>query len=974
MKDFIGINTRSSDNLRYIEQFGFIREYHEWSDDTGFDSDNTPNCPQNPLRFNPSNSQAAMIDLDHFYERLSGRVSPCLKWLAPEMRGLETYNPVVQEQKPICGQLSTIDQELPESYLDYTRWASIYAARYGSNDVCAYPGSAYGALINNWVIDKDQNGAGISGLGRLKYLELGNEPDKWWYDSEFRNKPYALWQMMPEQYATLLHAAYDGAGKSAGFSLPGAQSSFLGVKNADPDIKVVMGGLSNFRGRYIVQMLDRAYALRSANPEAKAKLPFDVFNIHHYLSNTGKVGAAYIDDNALWNTYDYLGLNSTGISPEQGQLRQLYIRFFERLFSEIGNDSIRDELSAKEFWLTEFGYDTNNNSPIRAKLSQGSQSFFTTQAQWLARTYLELSAVEYAYKDQKIVLSKAAAFDLRDMGDAGEGDLYNPNGWLYTHCGLLSFDFRPKRSWYFVQTLIDVLGETRFEKDINTDGLFQFDDGGQSPRIYYYKGESDRRVLAIWSPTASKISGKHLKIPVDALLNRIGEQDLNTLDSFTVIDIQPFSTHGHRKGYYVADGNIFLDDASSAVSETPLFVVLGKKPDDPVITAPLSGIPVVESYCNGISLRWETSGKPDGHWKVLYALKSNLPAAADCGEYQNFDLLGSGYVHFYTDDLKADRKRLLVEGLTANTEYVIFMVYVNADGIPARYPVVICASTNSSTPCVINPCITVEAGGKCGQSQADYCKLAIENSGFAYNGNCPSASSTGCISGNPQAVIGCNTYQMSGGCGASFQYPKSQLWSTCNNPEITVIFNHPVELDAIRFYHHSMLEPIDIYYATCDQPEERKYLTTFSPMKCNQWVSITNNLPADAVKKLFFHKVFAFGKSQSPEISIGKLHFCGTELSECAEKPGARSGMSTMPAEFQVFPNPTSGNFRLRWENSGYEQFLVFDAGGGLQRQYQVPKGSHSYEGALFDLPAGMYIFRLTGPERPPLQKRIILQ
>ncbi len=972
MKNFIGINTRSSDDLAYIRKFDFVREYHEWSDDTGFDQDGIPNCPQNLLSFSPSNSEAAVIDLDDFYRQLSGRVSPVMKWLAPEMRGLKWYDPTLQEQKPLCGNIGSLNQDLPESYIDYTSWVSVFTARYGGNDVCATPGNPYCNLINGRVIDKDILGASRSGLANLQYIELGNEPDKWWYDSEFRNKPNALWQMMPGQYAALLDAAYDGAGKSPAFNISDSDPSFLGIKNIDPDVQVAMGGISDFRGRYLIEMMEKAYDLRASNPNAVKKIPFDILNLHHYVSNNPNIGAAYINNNALWNTYDYYGLNANGISPEQGQLKQRYERFFERLFSGISSSDIKNELAEKDFWLTEFGYDTNNGSAVKAKLAQNNQSYFTTQAQWLVRSYLELSAVEYQYNGTKITLDKVAAFDLRDSGDYGEGDQYSPGGWLYSHCGLLTRDFKPKRSWYYVQTLKNVLGETRFTKDLNPDGLIQFDNGGVPPRIFYYKGDAGQRILTIWSPTSAKVEGRQLTLPVAGMLAAINEPDLTGIDSYTLIRMQDNAETGAKKGYDVTNGKISLDAATSTVSETPVFVLLGEKTDDPNVISPMTGTPQVTAFCNGALLQWDTDADPDGSWKIFYAQKNSLPNYADCGEYKNIDLLGSGFVHTYTCDLRADRKRLLIEGLKANTQYVAFMVFTNAEGISAREPDVVCFSTNTNPPCVINPCLQITSGGDCGFMTDDICKLVIENAGAAYNGSCQGTAQT-CVSGNPVTMIGCGTYE-SGGCNKATLFPADQLWSLCNKPEAIIEFDNAVRLDAIRFYHHSGIDPIDIYYASCEHPDEEKLLTTFHPTDCNNWVTIFNNLPAKPVKKLYFRKIFAYGKARTPSVKIGKLHFCGEELPDCGQKPDQKVFLREENDGFQAFPNPTTGRLRIMWDETGYSELSVFDSGGVLLIMQVLPDNGRITEIDLSRLSAGMYFVRLTGEEKKPLQRKVVLK
>ncbi|MCC6724184.1 MAG: hypothetical protein IT258_06700 [Saprospiraceae bacterium] len=102
MKDFIGINTRVTDPIKYISKFQSIREYNHWSGTIGFDANNIENCPSNKLRFNPSANSASLDNFDAFYQQLSARIHPSFKWLAPEMRGLTQFNEVLLEQKPLC--------------------------------------------------------------------------------------------------------------------------------------------------------------------------------------------------------------------------------------------------------------------------------------------------------------------------------------------------------------------------------------------------------------------------------------------------------------------------------------------------------------------------------------------------------------------------------------------------------------------------------------------------------------------------------------------------------------------------------------------------------------------------------------------------------------------------------------------------------------------------------------------------------
>jgi hypothetical protein len=113
----------------------------------------------------------------------------------------------------------------PASYILQAKAAFQFAARYGSNTK-VNPALVKVATWSRWTNDP-ANVVEI-GLNTINYIECDNERDKWWLG------PQA--QQTPEEYAANMSAFYDGnlgkLGKDAG------------VKNADPNIKVVMGGLA----------------------------------------------------------------------------------------------------------------------------------------------------------------------------------------------------------------------------------------------------------------------------------------------------------------------------------------------------------------------------------------------------------------------------------------------------------------------------------------------------------------------------------------------------------------------------------------------------------------------------------------------------------------------------------------------------------------------------------------------------------
>ncbi|MBU6341491.1 MAG: T9SS type A sorting domain-containing protein [Bacteroidetes bacterium] len=967
MRDFIGINGRGSDPAALMRSFGFVREYHEWADDTGFDPDGLPNCPVLPLRFSPSNSKAAHIDYDSLYRTLSGRVAPCLKGLAPEMLGLRNYDPILLERKPLCD--STLNAAMPEAYLDFTRWVTAYALRYGKNRAC---NEALGSdFCNFYKHQLEPKNAEYSGFGLIPTLELGNEPDKWWYDDAFRNQPQALYQYMPTQYAALLHAAYDGAGKSAGFRLSGESSSYLGVKNADSTIQVAMGGLSDFRGRYLVETLQAAWNLRANMPGVVHKLPLDVINLHHYCSDVPYTGAEYINNPAIWNAYDYYGLNTRGISPEAAQLKDRCTRFFQKLLESLPDTALRNAVASPgtRFWLSEFGYDTNDNSPIKARLSAGTQSYFTTQAQWLVRSFLELSAVEYHTGNQTMVFDRAAAFDLRDHALPENGLFYYQGGGLFSHSGLMNRRFQPKRAWYYVQTLKNVLGDTRFTQDLNPNGEIKFDNGGVPPRIYYYKGEKGEKILAIWSPTENKTANKFLTLSTTQLINALNDPELTEIKSATLVQMLDHSTAGIRKGFDISGNFIRFNTNTVGISETPIFVVLNQNISDVLPTCPLNVVSRVTRYCHGVLLEWKAGQIPPGKWQVYVAERNNLPNSPYCQSFLNTDLLGNAYVHPYLTDFPASRGRLFIDELKPSTDYVVFLVFIDADGLPARTPFLQCFTTLADVPHVFNPCFTLIPFESQAGPADDYCHLAVQNQVPFFN---PGCKSDACSGGNPTALFSCAAMDAETGCGLPFLFPIDELWAGSETREIELDFSEPVLLDGINWYHHSGNAPLDVFYASCAEPHMRKHLFTWQADACNRWIHWVQGLPVEPISRLWFRKSSVGLQSEEPDLKIGKLYFYGKRLG-CGDVDTPQASFErdtvSMGTDFLIYPNPAHDVVRIQVSNSVIQTLELMDNQGRILGVYQLM----DRELALPALAPGSYFVRGLGASGRIIVKRFAI-
>src|SRR5207244_8269143 len=112
-----------------------------------------------------------------------------------------------------------------------------FAARYGNNP---YVSSTLLSVNTATRWAGDPANAIRKGLNLVKYVECDNERDKWWKG----RKAYQTGR----EYAANLSAFYDGNKQKLGAA--------IGVKNADPNMQVVTGGLASANTDYIRGMID----------------------------------------------------------------------------------------------------------------------------------------------------------------------------------------------------------------------------------------------------------------------------------------------------------------------------------------------------------------------------------------------------------------------------------------------------------------------------------------------------------------------------------------------------------------------------------------------------------------------------------------------------------------------------------------------------------------------------------------------
>jgi hypothetical protein len=268
----------------------------------------------------------------------------------------------------------------------------------------------------------------------------------------------------------------------------------VGVKNADPKMKLVLGGLAIPELEYIKAMQLWADFRRDGD------FPTDVLNFHHYSNDAGGQS----------------GRPTTGISPEADGLRERFQRIVE----------FRNRyMPGKEVWVSEFGYDTNPKSVQRAP-ALGSASAEEVQGQWIVRSYLALAAAG---------VDRVQQYMLRDV-NAGNTVKFNSSGLTNEKWNR----HQPKRSWFYVATLRHVLGQTHFEREVPS--------GDERVRIYRFRSAEPacRYVDVVWCLTSSQQQVEDFSF------------DVATSSPATLVSLRPNSTTGQEAQLAPKNGRITL--------------------------------------------------------------------------------------------------------------------------------------------------------------------------------------------------------------------------------------------------------------------------------------------------------------------------------------------------------------------------------------------------------------------------------
>jgi hypothetical protein len=320
--------------------------------------------------FNPTNNGGWNYDL--VYRRLKQEGVPvvvCLKTLPSWMLNSWPSGDRDAENVPVFYQNSmpeTVSSfENPASYIDGAKFFFQLAARYGKNT--SVDPSLLSGVVTGKIWPGDPNSpvrTRESGLDYVDFLEIENERDKWWKG----RKAYQTGR----EYAAMASAYYDGH--------KGTLGNNAGAKQADPNIKIVIGGIALVRTDYIQGMIDWCRQYRGYKPNGEVDLCFDIINYHHYANDAGS--AQY-------------GYSTRGQAPELSNLAEGIDRFIK--FSN-------DKCYGKEVWISETGYDVSQGS-IQKAIAIGSKTGRDVQGDWILRSSLLFSkkgidrVMYYMFKD-----------------------------------------------------------------------------------------------------------------------------------------------------------------------------------------------------------------------------------------------------------------------------------------------------------------------------------------------------------------------------------------------------------------------------------------------------------------------------------------------------------------------------------------------------------------------------------------------
>ena len=365
----------------------------------------------------------------------------------------------------------------------------------------------------------------------------------------------------------------------------GDVSAILALRQKNPSKSLVFHQ-EKMNGAQIVQMFDSFLSKDSK------EIPFDVISVTensviHQDGNSGITPsqAAHTQISGLLSTDAVIP--SMGVAPEEAFFAERWQMYFNYLANHLSQDEMKDSL---RFWQGGFQYATDIFSPYAAipdvvfdedlgfgedvdliygkrfrkiimdgslkagwdKLSGLNQSKIVeivaqAQADWIVRTYLELSSM--VFNKHGWLVERAFYQQLVDSDTVFTGFLKNK-----------SLDYSPKKSWYWVQTLKNVLGDFYFRKDISAEYFLE------GVRAFQFLNRANELALVLWMPTSV---GQEVEVIID--LQRMGFGSMADVQMVTFKD-------GEESGIFSpVDCDLETGLATITVKETPIILKLNDK-------------------------------------------------------------------------------------------------------------------------------------------------------------------------------------------------------------------------------------------------------------------------------------------------------------------------------------------------------------------------------------------------------------
>ena len=393
--DFLGLNGFIDDDPAKLAAVGNVREYHDWSWNEGNGAAGYPGYPNNQLSFT---NVAGAWDFDAYYAALGqAGVTPF-----PCIEG--SVNFLGSAMPPVS---AGADVTLAASYVAHASFLYQYAARYGAKAV----------PTANLKLASGQ--AARTGLGLLRYYEDGNEPDANWVNAD--GSPV----FSPAAAAAMSSADYDGD--------QGRLGGTFGVKSADPAAKLVLAGLAGAGASS--DWLTNVTSLPRRDAHLGDRAPRRQLPRRRPQRARLLLRARSVRDQEP--------------APRRSRPRRAASR---RRWRRVV--AYRDQhLPGKEVWLTEFGYDTDPGSRLRAPAIGGADAQ-AVQGQWLVRTFLALLGSG---------IDRAFLFVSRD-NCTGSASACPSNDVQFSTSGVLTQkgDEQPKTAWYYLATVRARLGAMRY--------------------------------------------------------------------------------------------------------------------------------------------------------------------------------------------------------------------------------------------------------------------------------------------------------------------------------------------------------------------------------------------------------------------------------------------------------------------------------------------------------------------------------